>query len=235
MMTKIDVLSLLQNHSLFRNISCTEFSALQADISKIELGKGMMLCRKGDLAEGIYIVVFGLIKLCIPSPRGHDKVLELIRAGQSLGEAMMFIDEPYPFYAEALEHTLLLKLPRATVLQLLERSPLLSRQMMTGLSHRLLGFIHNVEAYSLQNSTQRVIDYLLRTASQQDSKEIRLELKKHLLASLLNLTPETLSRVLHQLTQESLIKVCGATIHIASIEALRSYHEASAELHSACH
>ncbi|MFZ6746174.1 Crp/Fnr family transcriptional regulator [Undibacterium sp. JH2W] len=222
-MTKINLLGLLQNHALFRHISPDDVRELQKEVAKLELNKGEMLFRKGDMAEATYIVVFGLVKLSLPSSQGNDKVLELIRGGQSLGEAMMFLDEPYPFYAEALENTLLLKIPRHALLQLLDRSPLISRQMLAGLSYRLLGFIRNVERYSLQNATQRVIDYLLQLSASQRSNDVRLELKKHLVASLLNLSPETLSRVLHQLMDEHLIKVCGASIHIASEEALKSY------------
>lgn len=224
-MTKINLLGLLQNHALFRHISQEDVRELQKEVVKLELDKGAMLFRKGDMAEATYIVVFGLVKLCLPSSQGNDKVLELIRGGQSLGEAMMFLDEPYPFYAEALENTLLLKIPRQALLQLLDRSPLISRQMLAGLSYRLLGFIRNVERYSLQNATQRVIDYLLQLSASQHSNDIRLELKKHLVASLLNLSPETLSRVLHQLMAEQLIKVCGSSIHISSEEALKSYQK----------
>ncbi|MFZ6759111.1 Crp/Fnr family transcriptional regulator [Undibacterium sp. Ji50W] len=230
-MAKLNVLGLLENHALFHNITAIELSELQKEVGKIELGKGLTLFRKGDSAENTYIVVFGLIKLSIPSPQGNDKVLELIRPGQSFGEAMMFLDEPYPFHAEALESTLLLKIPRKALLQLLDKSPAISRQMMAGLSFRLLGFIRNVERYSLQNASQRVIDYLLQTSAMQSTNEVRLELKKHLVASLLNLTPETLSRVLHQLRDENLIRVCGSTIHIGSADALKSYQQNVPALH----
>jgi CRP-like cAMP-binding protein len=230
-MTKINLLGLLENHALFRNISAVDLHTLQREVVKTELEKNTMLFRKGDQADACFIVVYGLVKLSIPSSQGNDKVLELIRPGQSLGEAMMFLDEPYPFYAEALENTLLLKIPRQALMRLLDRSPLISRQMMAGLSYRLLGFIRNVERYSLQNATQRVIDYLLQTSAMQSTNEVRLELKKHLLASLLNLSPETLSRVLHQLMDEQLIRVCGSTIHIGSLDALKTYQHSVVTLH----
>ncbi|MDE2427226.1 MAG: Crp/Fnr family transcriptional regulator [Burkholderiales bacterium] len=229
-MTKLNLGGLLANHSLFRHISPFELEALQKEVIKVELDKGLMLFRRGDIAEGTYIVVYGLIKLSIPSSQGNDKVLELIRSGQCFGEAMMFLDEPYPFYAEALENTLLLKIPKNALLRLLDNSPAIARQMMAGLSYRLLGFIRNVERYSLQNATQRVIDYLLQTSTLQSSTDVRLELKKNLVASLLNLSPETLSRVLHQLTDEQLIKVSGATIHIGCPDALKSYQHGAAML-----
>ncbi|MFZ6848038.1 Crp/Fnr family transcriptional regulator [Undibacterium sp. RuRC25W] len=222
-MNQTNMLGLLENHTLFKNISAIDLQDLQREVVRIELEKGETLFRKGDIADATYILVYGLVKLSIPSSQGNEKLLELIRAGQSIGEAMMFLDEPFPFYAEGLEPTLLLKIPRTALLRLLDKSPLISRQMMAGLSYRLLGFIRNVERYSSQNATQRVIDYLLKTAAVQSTNHVRLELKKHLLASLLNLTPETLSRVLHQLTAQELIKVRGSSIFIGSADALKSY------------
>lgn len=230
-MSKLNLGGLLSNQAIFRHISPFELDALQKEVVRVELDKNMMLFRKGEMAEGAYILVYGLVKLSIPSSQGNDKVLELIRPGQSFGEAMLFLDEPYPFFAEALENSLLLRVPRNALFRLLEQSPLIARQMMAGLSYRLLGFIRNVERYSLQNATQRVIDYLLQTSRMQSSNDIKLELKKNLVASLLNLSPETLSRVLHQLTDEQLIKVSGSVIHIDSPDALKSYQGGAAVLH----
>ncbi len=227
-MTRINLEGLLRNQALFRNISPFELDVLQKEVIKVELDKAVTLFHKGSMAEGTYIVVYGLIKLGIPSMQGNDKVLELIRPGQSFGEAMLFLDEPYPFYAETLEPTLLLRLPKSALLRLVEQSPLIAKQMMTGLSHRLLGFIRDVERHSTQNATQRVIDYLLQMSGMQGSSDIRLELKKNLVASILNLSPETLSRVLHQLVDDKLIRVSGSNIHIESPETLRVYQHGQA-------
>ena len=76
----------------------------------------------------------------------------------------MFLDEPYPFYAEAIESSLLLRLPKNALMRLIEQSPVIAKQMMVGLSYRLHGFIRDVERHSLQNATQRVIDYLLQVS-----------------------------------------------------------------------
>lgn len=227
-MTKINLEGLLRNQALFRHISPFELDVLQKEVVKVELDKGFTLFQKGDSSDGTYILVYGLIKLGIPSSQGNDKVLELIRPSQSFGEAMMFLDEPYPFYAEAIESSLLLRLPKNAVLRLIEQSPLIARQMMVGLSYRLHGFIRDVERHSLQNATQRVIDYLLQLAARQGTLEIQLELKKNLVASLLNLSPETFSRVLHQLVEEDLIQVNGSYIHIGCPQTLRTFQHGAA-------
>lgn len=222
-MGKINIDGLLANQALFKHISPFELESLKTSVVKVDLEKGLMLFQKGNLADGCYILVFGLIKLAIPSSASSDKIVELIRPGQSFGEAMMFLDEPYPFYAEALEPSLLLRLPKNALLTLLEHSPVIARQMMTGLSYRLLGFIRNVERHALHNAMQRVVDYLVQASVSQDSNHIRLELKKNVVASLLNLTPETFSRTLHHLSELGLIQVFASRIHIYCLETLKNY------------
>lgn len=230
-MPKLNVAGLLSSQALFRHISPSQLEQLRTEVSRVELDKGQILFRKGESAEGAYLVVYGIVKLGIVSPEGNDKVLELIRPGQSFGEPMIFLDEPYPFSAEALDNTLLLRIPPQALLRLLDQSPRIARQMMASLSDHLLGFIRNVERCSVQNATQRVIAYLLQASEQQRSNDVRLELKKTLLASLLNLAPATLSRVLHQLTDLQLIKVSGSLIRIESAAALESHQHGAALLH----
>lgn len=222
-MCKINLDGLLSNQPLFRHISPFELESIKREVGKISLEKGTTLFQKGDHADGCFILVYGLIKLAVPSSSGSDKIVELIRPGQAFGEAMMFLDEPYPFYAEALESSLILKLPKNALLKLLEQSPAVARQMMTGLSYRLLGFIRNVERHASHNAMQRVVDYLLQVALAQESNDIRLELKKNVVASLLNLTPETFSRMLHLLTDFGLIRVSGSRIHIECLETLKNF------------
>ena len=221
-MVQINIDGLLVNQTLFKHITPFELENLKKSVLKVELEKGLPLFQKGDLADGCFILIFGIIKLAIPSSSGSDKIIELIRPGQSFGEAMMFLDEPYPFYAEALESSLLLRIPKNVLLTLLENSPTIAKQIMTGLSYRLLGFIRNVERHSLHNAVQRVVDYLVQVSVSQNSLHIRLELKKNVVASLLNLTPETFSRTLHHLSELGLIQIDASRIHIYCLETLKN-------------
>ncbi len=222
-MSKLNLDGLLSNQPLFRHISPFELEGLKKEVVKIELDKGLSLFQKGDTADGCFILVYGLVKLAIPSPSGADKIIELIRPGQCFGEAMLFLDEAYPFYAQALEACLLIRLPKNALFKVLDQSPSVARQMMTGLSYRLLGFIRSVERQSSHNAMQRVVDYLVQLAHSQDSSDIRLDLKKNVVASLLNLTPETFSRMLHHLSELGLITVSASRIHIYSLDSLRDY------------
>jgi len=89
-MVQINIDGLLVNQTLFKHITPFELENLKKSVLKVELEKGLPLFQKGDLADGCFILIFGIIKLAIPSSSGSDKIIELIRPGQSFGEAMMF-------------------------------------------------------------------------------------------------------------------------------------------------
>lgn len=220
--SKLNLVNILQNQPVFKQVDKQTLTHIAQQVTEVRLDKGKVLFERGSQAREIYIVVFGLIKLSVSSSVGQEKVLELIRPGQSIGEAVMFTECDYPFTAQALEDSLLVHVPQRVVFQIIEHNPFVARRLLSGLSHRLLGFMRDVERYSLQNATQRVASYLLQAAEHQGAAVIHLEIKKVLLASLLNLTPETLSRVLHQLCDEQLIAVDKRMIHILSLDKLRA-------------
>jgi CRP-like cAMP-binding protein len=191
------------------------------------LGKGEMLFQKGDPAHGFFIVASGQIKLALPSAQGNEKVVEIISARQSFGEAVMFMDRPFPVFAEALVDTHLLHIAKDAVFHLIDIDASFSRRLLAGLSMRLHSLIADVESYTLRSSTQRLIGYLLQHAPDDGDGSNRVEIKlptsKHVLASRLNLTPETFSRILHELSSSSLIEVHGRSITVPDLRRLRSH------------
>jgi len=101
--------------------------------------------------------------------------------------------------AQTLADSLVLHVSKQVVFDELERDPAFARKMLAGLSRRLHGLINDVEAYSLQSGTQRVIGYLLRqdaeAANGPASYKVTLPTSKAVVASRLNLTPEHFSRI----------------------------------------
>jgi CRP-like cAMP-binding protein len=84
-----------------------------------------------------------------------------------------------------------------------------------------------VETYSLRSSTQRVVGYLLQHCPQsgpcEGSFDISLPTSKQVIASRLNLTPETLSRIFHDLSANGLIAVSGKQITVSNVKKLREF------------
>ncbi|MDH3286870.1 MAG: Crp/Fnr family transcriptional regulator [Betaproteobacteria bacterium] len=225
--SQIKIQSFLANLPLFRELGPQEVERIAAGSRTLHAARGETLFRKGDRVDGFHTIVFGQIKLAFTAPNGAEKVVELLGPNQTFGEAVMFMERPYPVYAQALADSLLLHVSKSVVFEEIERDPKFARKMIGGLSRRLHGLVTDLEAYTLHSGTQRVLGYLLRgmPEGEPESKpvEISLSTSKSILASRLNLTPEHFSRILHDLTEAGLVRVEGRSVRILDPEALRRY------------
>jgi CRP-like cAMP-binding protein len=221
---KINVNDILTNLPLFRQLGPAEVALLAQGCREVRPQKGEIIFQKGDTSTGFYVVAHGQIKLAFPSAHGAEKVVDIIGAGQSFGEAVMFMEKPYPVFAQALTDSLLLHISKQALFEAIERDSAFARKMLAGLSIRLRGLIQDVEAYSSLSGAQRLIGYLLQHEhADKNVLEVELPASKQIIASRLNLTPETFSRILHHLTEAGLIQVDGRRIVIPDVEALRHY------------
>jgi CRP-like cAMP-binding protein len=225
---EIDIKSLLVHLPLFRQLSDPDIAELARGCRELHPQRGETLFLKGDPAKGFFIVAHGQIKLAFPSAHGTEKVVEIIGPGQSFGEAVMFMEKPYPVSAQALVDSFVLHVAKDALFQAMDRNPALARKMLAGLSLRLHSLIHDMEVYCSMSGTQRVVGYLLQhECLGHPHVVVELPASKQVIASRLNLTPETFSRILHHLTEAGLIKVEGRRITIQDVDALRRHHGGS--------
>lgn len=233
---------------LFQEMTPPELERLAAGCRLRRLGRGDPVFRVGEPCEEFHVTVMGQVKLYAISPAGQEKVIELIGPGNSFAEALMFTGKPYIINAQALTDTLLLSVGKAVVFGEIERDPRFAMRMLAGISRRLHGLVHDVQAYALHSGVQRVIGYLLRdlpddlpdsaaapldaaagctTLCQEHGRgrELRVSLpvSKATIASRLSLTPEYFSRVLHELEAAGLITIDKREIRIPDTERLARY------------
>ena len=197
------------------------------------MARGEILYRVGDPCEEFHVIVTGQIKLFLLSPSGQEKVVELIGAGQSFAEAVMFSDRPYILNAQALTDSLVLTVCKQAVLAEIERDHRFTLRMIAGPPRRVHGLVNDVEAYSLHSGLQRVIGFLLRDQALEDGeagavRTVSLPVSKATIASRLSLTPEYFSRVLHELEARGLIEIDRRDIRILDPKRLSEYQVAAA-------
>jgi len=222
----LDIPQMLLRLPLFCELSPAQIDLIAAATREKRLAKGEILFHKGDEAHGLHILIYGQVKLALSSSQGNEKVVDIIGPRQSFGAAVMFMDRPYPLFAQALVDSLMLHVAKQTIFDLIEKDAGFARALLAGLSRRLHALVSDVETYSTRSSQQRVIGYLLQLSDGPvDGKEIRVELpsSKQVVASRLNLTPETFSRVLHDLAKAGLIGMRGRQIRIIELQRLREF------------
>jgi CRP/FNR family transcriptional regulator, dissimilatory nitrate respiration regulator len=213
---------------LFQEMNATELQRLAEGCSLRRLTRGEMVFRCGEPCEAFHVVVTGQVKLFVLSPAGQEKVIEIVAPGQSFAEALMFTGRPYILNAQALSDALVLSIGKAAVVGEIERDARFALRMLAGISRRLHGLVHDVEAYALHTGMQRVIGYLLRDREAEDCVSgdvitVSLPVSKATIASRLSLTPEYFSRVLHELEAAGLIEVDRRDIHILDPRRLAAY------------
>lgn len=225
---KITTQAFLSRLPLFEELAADEIDRIASGTTELHVPRGEIVFNRGDPCVGFHLVVYGQVKLAFLSPQGSEKVVEIVAPGYSFGEALMFMGKPYIVMAQTLADSLLLHVSKKVVYDEIDRDPAFARKMLAGLSRRLHALIGDVESYSMQSGTERVIGYLLRQdesqAQSSGSYVLTLPTSKAVVASRLNVTPEHFSRILHDLTERGLITVEGREIRIADGAKLRDYH-----------
>jgi CRP-like cAMP-binding protein len=218
------VAELISHAPIFRGLPSPDLARIAAGTREVRVGRGESVFRRGDPCRGFHIVAVGQVKLSLSGPDGSEKVVEIVGAGMSFGEALMFAGRNYIVDATALADSLLLHVDRDTLFAEIDRDPALARRMLGSLSMRLHMLMKDLESLSLHSATQRVIGYLARLEEGTEAPQrVTLPAQKALVASRLNLTPEYLSRILHDLAERGLIRVEGRDIEIPDPEALRAF------------
>jgi CRP/FNR family transcriptional regulator, dissimilatory nitrate respiration regulator len=223
-----DVPKYLSVLPLFNDLTPVELKQLAEGCVLRRLVRGDMVFRMGEPCNEFHVVVTGQVKLFVLSPAGQEKVLELVGPGQSFGEAIMFTDRPYMLGAQSLADALLLTVSKQAVLAEIERDHRFALRMIAGLSRRMHGLVHDVEAYSLHSGLQRVIGFLLRDQALDDCaptevRTVSLPVSKATIASRLSLSPEYFSRVLHELEASGLIEIDRRDIRILDAQRLSQF------------
>jgi CRP/FNR family transcriptional regulator, dissimilatory nitrate respiration regulator len=216
---------LLHNSPQFVELAKKDLARLAAATSRVRAPAGTVLFRRGEPCAGIYVIVYGQVKLAVHGNDGAEKILEILGAGQTFGEPLMFLDEPHMSFAETLADSLLLLVGKAAVLQTVSGNPRFAQAMLASMAQRLQRVFTDIEAYTLKSGSQRVVEYLLREVpgDVHDALDVRLPAAKSVVASRLSITREHFSRVLHDLTHAGLIGVSGRVIHIADPSRLRAW------------
>jgi len=196
---------------------------LAARTQRLPLQRGQVLFRTGDPAAGIYLVVFGEVRLLARGEQGRQRLTGVASAGRSFGEAVMFLERPAVVDAVAASDALLLLLPRDAVFDEIDRSPVFARRIIAALSARIESLVQELDRQAQGSGRERVIEFLARVAeASPDAGGITLPASKASIAARLRVSPEHFSRLLRELQGQGLLSVAGRRITVPDVAALRA-------------
>ena len=139
----------------------------------------------------MYVVCAGRVKLSLPQQNAPEKVVALVSAGQTFGEAAMFVDSPHMLCAESLTAARLVRISRPAVLDCVRRDRAFTNAILATLSRRLRALVRDIELSTAHSATERVVEFLLGevpAAVIAGAATITLPATKRIIASRLNVT-----------------------------------------------
>ncbi len=216
----------LRRCMLFSKLPEEQFERVMAHTRAIQLDEGAVLFEQRQPAREIFLLCSGQIKLALVSPEGQEKVIDLISHGTSFAEAVMFSgSHVYPVTATALAASQVWGIDAGTYKGILRQSTDACFAVMAQMSRRLHWQVAEIDRLTLHNAAFRVIAYLLDQVPSTDleTSVFRLDTPKHVIASRLSITPETLSRTFARLGREGFLDIEDNTVRIHDIEKLRAY------------
>ena len=206
---------IIESTNLFKGLPQEQIDIILDMTIEKQFVRGETIFFEGDEAKGFYIVTGGQVKVFKMNPLGKEHILHIFGAGEPIGEVPVFHNQPFPASAEALVKSRLIYFPRKDFVNLIEKHPSVSLNMLALLSMRLRQFASQIENLSLKEVPARLANYLIYVSEEQDNTDtIQLSVSKGQLASLLGTIPETLSRIFAKMSDEGLIRVEGRTITI---------------------
>ncbi len=216
---------ILRENTLFKGLSENEFNDLVSHTRLRQLRVDEVLFSKHQAATHFFLLVDGRIKLSILSIEGAEKVVDIINPRMTFAEAIILNGASgYPLNAIALSDAEVICINADAFMNILKSSPKTCIKVVSCLSMRLHKLMTEIDRLSLHNATYRLISYLLENISSDEIEavDIKLSIPKHVIASRISVTPETLSRTLKQLCKDNLLEMHDRHIILINPAKLRS-------------
>jgi CRP-like cAMP-binding protein len=194
---------------------------------------GVALFNQGDDPTGLYCIQSGLIGLRRLDSEGKSVLLRLCSAGTTVGYRAFLSKTPHANSAEVLAPSIVCFIDRSTATDLLKRSPRLGERF---LQHALSDLGETEDDYARRQTTSlrtRFLHVMMVFYEQIGYRDeagypaFDLPIKKSELAEIIGVQPESISRVIHSVQAQGLMKILDRRIQFRDMD--RVLRDAGAE------
>lgn len=152
---------ILRSHHLFAGLTPPQVQRVMSAAHVERCDTGQVLFDRGQPAKHFYIVLEGQVNLVLYSRSGEEKIVEILTAGHSFAEAVMFMEGAvYPISAVSGTDATVARFSNREHLAVLRESPDTCLRMLGHLSQRLHMRIREIEYLTLESATHRLVRHL---------------------------------------------------------------------------
>lgn len=123
---KTDFIKLIKSCQIFSSLNKSVLKKLSLKFKTVQVKKGKLLFRQGELADCIYVLVHGKLAVYFKSDDNEKKLINEVLPGQSIGELSAISTGLRSATAKAVKECVLLKLPSEDFISLCQEYPSVS-------------------------------------------------------------------------------------------------------------
>jgi CRP/FNR family transcriptional regulator, dissimilatory nitrate respiration regulator len=221
-----DYINILKSTPLFRDF---ELDYLNSFLSESEYviktyGKEDIIFIEDDVCTTLSIVLDGSVEIQKIDSSGKVLTVAQFTDGDTFGENLIFGDRNlYPMTVVSKSKTIVLHLPKASVVKLCQINTSFLNEFLKTLSNRAVNLSSKLKEVTLKTIRQKVCEFLLMRYSQTNSTTIKLSMSKKEWADKIGVQRPSLSRELIKLKDEGIINFDKDTIEILDLDAVEGF------------
>ncbi len=211
----------LTDIQLFSKVSAKYLNEIKQNAITRSYCKDSIVFYEGDTSKYLYVILEGTIKLYKTTPKGTQIQINRFEAPAMVGEYACFESQPFPASCEFVTEGKIMMIPFTHILKNLEDGQF-SLELIKSLTSKIMVLSALIHKETIFSSEAKVAKMLI------ENVEIFSKLKYNEIAAILNLTPETLSRIFKKLKNEKIIEMkTGEHIKILDYDVLEEVIESN--------
>lgn len=206
----------LNDIDMFKDLDDNTLSKIEKFTTEHTISKDNIVFYEGDDSKYLYLLASGIIKLYKTSSNHKEIVLKYFHENELIGEVANFEQIPYPATAKAYTDVEIIKIDFEKLKGIIYSNPELSFIIQTSLIKKIKNLETIISTNLVLDSRERVAKYIY------NHTDNFFTTKNILIAEILSVSPETLSRILKFFKDHDIIDVKSKKI---DKEALLEYFE----------
>jgi CRP/FNR family transcriptional regulator, cyclic AMP receptor protein len=206
----------LEQIDLFEGLSPAELEALRNSSVMRDSAKNAVVLHEGDVADSLYVIETGRVKIYCSDKNGKDFVLDILEDGDYFGELALLDDDRRSASVRAMEPSRFRVIYKQDFNKVLDAHPNITRTLVRNLTRRIRKLTSDVKSLALQDVYGRVVKVLTSLAVPIENDMLRIEerLTQQDIADRVGASREMVARILKELTIGEYIAIEGRQIVI---------------------
>jgi len=199
-------LEFIKKLPIFNNLCTENIDDILALSTIFNIKKNKLLFFKDEEVKNFYIILKGSVILFENTADGNQNVIQLLNQDEVIGDIFA---KNFVFNALSNEDSLIMLIPVKLIRELIKNNQIFCLNLLKETSSENRKILNLLSKIKVIDAKHRVAQFILSIAFEGENKlkNARLDYGKSIIASYLNIKPETFSRILQRFKMDGEIKM----------------------------